>query len=516
MNPRRLNITILLALAALLISSAAIPLTVSASELNSFSPYAAMTESSRAGVMERTKGDLPAYSVQATLSESPSGASIDGEIILDFVNWTTEALDQLYFRLYPNLELYEEGSLELSDILVDGVPAASELTQGDTLLTILLERTLDPGDSVSIQTAFFTSIPVDPVENYGMFEYETESKTYKLSHWLPLIAGWDEQNGWETGEILFRGDPVFASFMFFDVTLDAPETLTFATTGSEAESKTSQGRTTYRWISGPVREFVMLAGESLTMISTIVGETTVRSFSSPETLATSSAVLDMTAESLRIFTEMFGPYPFQELDIAEAVLGPGAAGIEFPGLMYIGVSVYDDTNDFLEFTVAHEVAHQWWYGLVGNNQYIHAYLDESLTNYTAVLYLEARYGPEGKAAGISLLERTYFSALFGREGDAVVDQPTADFDSSRSYGRIVYGKGALGFDQLRADIGDDAFFLALSSYFDEYQFTIASPPSLQLAFESASDRDLSVFWDHWFLSANGAQDFSPSDMLDAT
>jgi hypothetical protein len=313
--------------------------------------------------------------------------------------------------------------------------------------------------------------------------------------------------------VLLRGDPVFSNTALFSVQLRAPGDLVFATTGISSSSTTVGDFTVHQWESGPSRDFVMIANPHFRVLEGRVGETTVRTFYTQETDAHAEEVLDATLAS---FNEHVTPYPYREFDLAQAHIGPRAAGIEFPGLVSIADSLYIDNNPSLEFTIAHEVAHQWWYAVIGNNQYEHAFLDESLANYTAILYLEDRYGEEaGEQAIHRFLTRSYFALLFG-EGDGIVDQPTPAFPSNTAYGRLVYGKGALAMHAIREAIGLDAFNDALGRYAIANRFGIATPDDLLAAFEEASGIDLSALWEHWFEAAEGAQDFSPDDIIEIT
>jgi aminopeptidase N len=158
------------------------------------------------------------------------------------------------------------------------------------------------------------------------------------------------------------------------------------------------------------------------------------------------------------------------------------------------------------------VAHQWFYGVVGNNQYLHAYLDESLSNYLSVVYFAANYDAETANEQANYeLRSGYFDYLF-RNGDDIVDQPTDSFRSGGVYGVIVYGKGALAFMELRAEIGTDAFFAALQSYYATYAFGIATPADMKAAFEEAAGTSLEAFWTHWFNEAAGLDDFDATDV----
>ncbi len=186
----------------------------------------------------------------------------------------------------------------------------------------------------------------------------------------------------------------------------------------------------------------------------------------------------------------------------------GAAGCEFPGLIYMGLDYYTgntslETPNDLDFTVAHEMVHQWFYGLVGNNQYDHAFIDEGITNYlSAQVYFEEFYGD---AEAVQVMEdfiRGPFERIVGADGDVEVDQPTDDFPSGRDYVFAAYTKSPLGFEAIRLEIGDEAFFAALQTYINEYSFLVAEPADLLAAFEASSGQDLRALWDEWFTETN--------------
>ncbi|MGD9712722.1 MAG: M1 family aminopeptidase, partial [Thermomicrobiales bacterium] len=334
-------------------------------------------------------------------------------------------------------------------------------------------------------------------------------------YWQPLLAGWTPDTGWNTGEILTRGDPVFTNIAFFSIELTAPTSIVFATTGIASEVSVEGESTTYHWSSGAVRDFVMIANQAFTTLEAQVGETLVRSFTTPDSASVAQDALDIAVAALRFFNERVGVFPYREFDMAQSDLGPRAAGIEFPALIYISENLYTPENFSLVFTIVHEVAHQYWYNLIGNNQYQHAFLDESLANYTAVLYLEAAYGEEVAEMAIDrYLTRTYLATLFGNDGDAIVDQPTADFISDLAYGRIVYGKGAIGMHQIRQAIGLEAFFAGLALYLDEHAYGVVNPVDLRTAFQEASGQNLEALWVHWFDETNGLQDFTPDSIIE--
>ncbi|CAN5543935.1 M1 family metallopeptidase [soil metagenome] len=480
--------------------------------------YDAILPDFRDDIYAQTSDLLPIYDVSASFNLSASGPStITGTTRLAYVNFTDAAQNVVHLRLYPNAPTYLEGGMVLDDVRVSGEQVSPQYLEDNTLVAISLPRTLAPGDHIDLTIQFTSTIPFERNQSYGMFGFDQEAAAFNLAHWQPLLTGWTPGIGWYTGPLDMRGDPVFSNAALFSVQLQAPSELVFATTGVSTSAVEMGNVTVHRWESGPSRDFVMIANPNFLIAEGLAGETVVRSFYTPETAEIADDVLDMATASLEIFNDLFGPYPYREFDLAEAYIGPRAAGVEFPGLAYISRNLYDIENPNLEFTIVHEVAHQWWYAMVGNNQYLHAFLDESLSNYVSIVYIELRYGPEAADEAVNrFLKRSYFAALFGAGGDQIVNQPTASFPSDRSYGRIVYGKGALGMQAIRQAIGLDAFNQALTNYAALHRFGVALPADLLNAFEQASNSDLSALWRHWFEAAEGEQDFVPADLVEIT
>jgi hypothetical protein len=435
-----------------------------ASSASNDADYAPLIDSVEADYL-RSTADLTQYAVTAEMSPATADgdARITGKSVITYRNHTGSVLSKIFLRLYPNVPEYAEGSMTVSRIRVNGERVDGDLSVGDTLLTIPIEPAITPDAKLRISFQFETVIPTDPVQSYGMFKYDSAANTYSLAHWQPLLAGWDSVAGWNTDPVSQNGDPVFTEAAVFDVELTAPQDLIFATSGSVITADAQAGPATH-YASGPSRDFVMTASPDFLVSDKAVGETTVRSFSMPGSDKGAAEVLDDGAQALAVYNDLIGQYPYEELDLVQVNIGNGAGGVEFPGLVFIGSVFYEDEYrrdsvgpGLLEFVVVHEVAHQWFYNVVGNNQYLHAFMDEALANYLSVTYYAATYGAEEADHQANLqLRLGYFSLLFQR-GDEVVDQPTDDFASMQDYGATVYGKGALAFMALRSEIGTDAF-----------------------------------------------------------
>ncbi len=479
--------------------------------------YDAVLAGQRAGVLDETAGLLSSYTIDAIVSAADA-SRIDGQVELRYVNDTGRAQAGLYLRLYANDPIYGDDGVVLDEITSDSDIIPVEYSVDDTVVRLELPEPLAADASLDLTIPFTTTVP-DGGQGYGMFGVTTSSGTVSLAHWYPILAGYGPDGVWNLDPPSTIGDPVFSRTSLYDVTITARDDLRIVTTGVESTAEAAgSGLTRRHFVTGPVRDFMVVVDDDFAMVEQQVDGTVVRSWFDPSDASGGERVLRFGVQALVLFNDLIGEYPYEELDLVQVPIGGGAAGVEFPQLMLIASNLYDrntpdGTPGFLENVVAHEVVHQWWYGLVGNDQYADAFLDEGLTNYLSTgVYFETYYSPDIGVEQVDMyLRAPYLATLFG-EGDEIVDQPTDDFTLS-DYGVIVYGKAALGFGAFRVALGDDVFFAALQDYYVTMRFGVATPDDLLAAFERASGDDLSELWRHWFEAAEGEQDFDEFDLV---
>jgi aminopeptidase N len=135
-------------------------------------------------------------------------------------------------------------------------------------------------------------------------------------------------------------------------------------------------------------------------------------------------------------------------------------GMEYDGLFFLGRGFYNTYNhqpdDYLIAITVHETAHQWWYGLVGNDQAIEPWLDEALCTYSEAIFYE-QYYPQSLASWWA--RRIHFYQPTGYIG-----QPIYAYGGFVAYRDAAYLRGAQFFEALRRQIGDEAFFAFLKDY----------------------------------------------------
>jgi aminopeptidase N len=266
--------------------------------------------------------------------------------------------------------------------------------------------------------------------------------------------------------------------------------MVLAASGSCVQQSQRRWMTTWVCGAGPMRDFTLVLGERLAMANRLAEGVVVNSYYYPEHARAGGQVADIAAAALETFTRLFGPYPYTELDVVETPNNLG--GMEYPGLVVVEDERYPRMTR-VEWLVAHEVAHQWWFGVVGSDQIDEPWLDEALTQYSTMLYYENVYGPD-RAASVLRTEFIQTHERLVRSGrDLPVGLPASAYGSSL-YWQVVYDKGALYFHELRQAVGDDAFFEILKAHYTQHRYGIATPESFLDVVESVTgDRYLGIF-----------------------
>jgi hypothetical protein len=178
-------------------------------------------------------------------------------------------------------------------------------------------------------------------------------------------------------------------------------------------------------------------------------------------------------------------------------------------------SVDDPLNSMREFVTAHEVAHQWWHGLIGSDSQENPFLDESLAQYTTLVYLEDRYGKARAERDASMnVKLGYLMMRALGTPDGPVSRPAAEFPSSFAYAGLVYGKAPYFFHALRQSLGDRAFFDRLRAYAERHRFRTARPQDLLDALAMGGRRkEIDELARRWLERAHGDEDMGGGGLL---
>lgn len=451
-----------------------------------WAPYRLAMRPSTQGQLDAL-GLVPLYRIHATLEEP--GERLVGFQTVRFPNPSADTLPEIVFRLYPNLPQFA-GRMDIQRVEVNGQDVSFSQTTSDTVLEVQLDTPLPPGGSAEVELVYVLRIP-RPEASYVLFGRSAD--IVSLPYFYPILALRDAQ-GWQRYLPPPYGDASTCATALYQVTFSAPPDLQVVTSGvMVSQTVGGDGLATWEFVSGPVREFAVVASSRFQWAEEAVGDVRVRSWFLPEEREAGLAALGYAAAALRVYEDWFGPYPFSHLAVVEAPLG--VHGMEFPTLSLIGLDLYREHRDDLEYMVAHEIAHQWWYNQVGNDQVRFPWLDEGLAEYSAYLYFDQVYGP--KRAEALRQERWVlpYQYLVAQGEDAPVNQPVFHF--ARNYEALVYGKAALFFHRLREEMGDARFREALHQYLARYRYDLATPERLMATFNEAAGQDLTPLYNQW-------------------
>ena len=419
---------------------------------------------------------------------------VNGRQELLYTNQENVPLTELYFHLFPNLL---GGSISINHAAINGeevIPAYQSFN--DSEMRLPLPVVLQPGEQVTVQLDFVTTVPTESGRNYGVFAYLEE--ILALAHFYPQVAVYDE-HGWNVETPSEGGDVTYADVGFYVVQVTAVNDLTIVAGGRVITQEETADAQTIIFAGGPMRDFYLAASTLYELTSQTVGEVTVNSYAPAEYAPGSATALDYAINAIESFSNRFAPYPFTELDI---VTTPTLAlGIEYPGIIANRLGIYGPGNSasgfpnrvLLESTTVHEVGHQWFYSLVGNDQLDNPWLDEALTQYATYLYYLDQYGENG-AQG-------FYQSLNGRWGavdnaEIPIGLPVAAYKGAE-YGAIVYGRGPLFFAELAEVMSQETFDTFLRDYTRTYKWGIATPEGLRQMAEAHCNCDLGPLFADW-------------------
>jgi hypothetical protein len=354
-------------------------------------------------------------------------------------------LRRLVLRLWPNGP-GQQASLAVSGMSVDGRPAQPRKAAAATLV-VPLAGTVAAGRPVRIRFDWRLEL------SDGALRMSAHAGYVRLGSFFPILP-WDAQRGWVVDPpTSLTAEASTSPTADFDVTVHAPASMRVLATGRRVSPE--------RWLARGVRDFAIAGGPFVTVTRTVAAPRPVRlTVAAPaEARGAADAFADRAVLALTAFAERFGPYPWPTLSIA-VMPDLGRYGIEYPNLIFQGPVSLDRAT-------SHEVAHQWFYSLVGNDQARDPWLDESLANWAAMSVDHF----EG------ILSLPIPPAARGHLGDSVSfwQQHPADYFA----GVYVQGPQAL------ASLGDQAFVdCALRRYVAANAYGIAQPRDLVSALEA--------------------------------
>ena len=413
------------------------------------------------------------YAIDADLN--PEIRSMTYTETAEILNTGSDSTEKLYFHIYGNkfkgLRQVEDGDIAVLSIQdQDGNALQWQREQEGVLYCVELARKLEPGQSAELTFACEVSIP-DMESMYGV----SRDGDVQLPMFSIQLAMYDS-NGWDTAPLPEDGDGRYGAAADYELTIRVPETYVLACNGDELSRQTSGGVTTYSYRAEKRRDIVVFACEDYVLLERTVGGTEILGYFNETaegvTRQRMEYAMDCAAFSLEYFNGIFGEYPYHTLVVTNSGLGTNfSPNMEYSGLIAIR---FDSQQISMKTNTFHEVAHQWFYGLVGNDENREPWLDEGFADFAVGLCLDADRN-----------EDFPYWELKDISSNAVVgEKVNVSCDEASVYQWVIYDRGAVFLKTLMESVGQEEFLSVLSDYCQEHRYGIATTESfLQMLYE---------------------------------
>lgn len=374
----------------------------------------------------------------------------------------------------PVLKEEYKGDIHINNVIISG--KAITFSQENQILKFSLGKPLKQGEELEVSIEFTTKIPLG---NSRLGYYQD---VYSLTNWYPILSIYDDENNkWDENPYHPVGESNYSDVANYNVTLEVPSNMVIASTGVDVKEEVKDKVKILEVNAENVRDFVFIMSSKFKLHTKNIDGIKVNSFyiDKGDLTADKQAkeILDITCEAVEFFSNKFGKYPYEELDVVESYLAGGA--MEYPQLIQMPIysnNLADEMYNggrlsFIFEAAVHETGHQWWYVTVGNNEFREPLLDESLTVFSTAYFFENKYGkyaPNG--VYMTIRNRVYQGAPDSKAFNTSVDR----FDDMGQYFNTIYSRGCMIFEDLRQRVGEEKFLKIMQTYFNNYKFKNAT------------------------------------------
>ena len=325
---------------------------------------------------------------EISIDYNDENKSITNTQSVDYVNNSDAILTQICFHLYPTA--FKEGAvnkpvseLNTAKAYPNGVSFSNiNITrtklngkdisptyegEDDNILVVQLSERLFPTQRACIYFEYTVALP-NILHRFGYGD-----NTVNLANFYPVACVYENGN-WETSPYHCNGDPFYSEMANYKVIINYPLTLTLASTGNQKTTTGSNSKCT-SIVARAVRDFACVLSDKFQVISKKENNIIFSYYYFDD--ETPNTALQCAIDSINTFSNLFMDYPYESYSIVKADFLHG--GMEYPNLVYISSDIIN-YDDYLN-VIVHETAHQWWYNLVGNNEFKNPWQDESMTEF---------------------------------------------------------------------------------------------------------------------------------------
>ena len=365
------------------------------------------------------------------------------------------------------------GGIEI--LSVGGAKGYEVCGEDENILSVALEEELYPGERAEIEISFETLLP-QMDHRLGVGEH-----TVNLTHFYPALCAVGE-GGFLEYVYSPYGDPFVSECADYELSLTLPAGYRIASNGTSIVHTEGDKQVLELNASG-VRDIAVVLGKQMELLSDSAGKVPIEYWYIED--GAPQETMKAAKDALSYFSRTFGEYGYSRYVLVQTDFPYG--GMEYSGLAMIAE---DLPKEDVAAVGAHETAHQWWYGMVGSDQFVHAWQDEGLAEFSAALFLGAypEYGgsyEETVARSVSAYRAFYSLNEQLEKNNTAMERPLTQYAGEYEYRNLAYDKGVILFDRLRATVGDRKFFSGLKNYVSEHSGRIASPEDLMGCFHRA-------------------------------
>lgn len=467
------------------------------------------------------------YHIQVSLNEEQR--MLEGEEIFTWRNPGKKQVTDLYLHLYANAfqssettfmkesggklrsdqaTANSEGYINLTSLeTLEGenlLPRLKYVSPDDaneqdrTVATFRLIEPLAPGEEVTLRLKFEVKLP----EVFARMGYSGDF--IMAGQWFPKVAAYETagtrnraEEGWNVHQ--YHGNSEFYSnFGVYSVKIHVPEHYVVAATGMQTKvANLGQGRKVVHFYAEDVHDFAFaLSPDFITHETSFSTESIpgvkIKLYVDPEHESLAERYLHAAKSALAYYGKHYGSYPYNTLSIVVPPRGAsGAGGMEYPTLVTALAADEKSPGYELERTVVHEIGHQYWYGIVANNEFEEAWLDEAFTSYAEEKVMENAYGVTTNHR----IEAVYLT------DPAPLKLNAWEYKDHQHYAENVYMRGKLLLLDIEQIIGSDQMNRVMRSYFQAYRFKHPTTAQFQALLEQVTKQSWQDYFDRHVYSS---------------
>ena len=427
------------------------------------------------------------------LTLDPENNTIGGHVEFVFFNDSEEDWDKLCLRDYSSLFIDAktagyDGAIETHgdttkiENITDGRNNKKIKMQRDDDVSVVwlpLESELAPGEKMTLSYDFEAKIPT-VADRYGV-----QDGVYNVTNFYPILAEYTK-DGWSHEKFYNCGECFYSEISDYDVNITLPKDMILLTTGLENGDTTDGDKKTQSFHADCVRDFVFSTSKDFQLVEGDFEDVHIRVAYVEENQDVDKLLADeslrASIDSLRIFGEKLGKYPYKDLEVILAPIDAG--GMEYPNLIIITKddipSSMGANSDFVkeiikttaDTVVSHEIGHQWFMGIVGSNSGTQPWLDESITSYTEYIYGKTLYGVYNDSQSIPKTASAWDQSkqVLQQNGISPINRSYFEFDQEIQYILAAYNYGKQALIWMGEAIGEEDFYGILREYIQRYAF----------------------------------------------